>query len=70
MRWPKVVKSGTLIETPTSLMDFLPTLQEVLKDDSIEAEVGSKWANRYSGIVKTLGPDFCSSWMERVFTHY
>lgn len=33
IKWPNVVKAGSLIERPTSLLDFFPTLIDLLDMD-------------------------------------
>lgn len=33
MRWPGVIKPGNKIDTPTSLMDFFPTILDLVQGD-------------------------------------
>jgi arylsulfatase A-like enzyme len=39
IRWPGVTKAGTEIEAPTSLLDWWPTLHNIIKSKDGSAQI-------------------------------
>lgn len=39
IRWPGVIKPGSQIDVPTGLLDFWPTLHNILKENQPDAQL-------------------------------
>jgi arylsulfatase A-like enzyme len=35
IRWPKIIKANTIVDTPTSLLDFHPTINDIIANGSV-----------------------------------
>ena len=73
MRWPKVIKPGTVSDSPTSTLDFLPTIRDLLRPSVDRVKAGRRvWpkldGQSYYGTLK--GTSGSEKKQMRMFRHY
>ena len=73
MRWPKVIKPGTVSDSPTSTLDFLPTIRDLLRPSFDRVKAGRRVLPKLDGqsyYASLKGASGSEENQMRVFRHY